>query len=73
MGRRLRARPPARDSAAMLAGADEHATQLGIRPQTSMSGPFSMADETVYHAMYLAWQKRLQDGVARDTTPRSPR
>ena len=62
----------ARGSAAMLAGADEHATGLGIRPQTSMSGPFSMADETVYHAMYLAWQKRLQDGVTRDTALRSP-
>ena len=57
----------------MRAGADEHATELGIQPQASMSGPFSMADETVYHAMYLAWQKRLQEGMARDTAVRSTR
>jgi len=63
----------ARGSTAMRAGADEHALELGIQPQTSMSGPFSMADETVYHAMYLAWQRRLQEGMARDTAVRSTR
>ncbi|MBP8306589.1 MAG: Rieske 2Fe-2S domain-containing protein [Burkholderiaceae bacterium] len=56
----------ARGATVMRAGADEHAAELGIRPQTSMSGPFSMADETVYHAMYLAWQRRLLEGLARD-------
>jgi hypothetical protein len=27
-----------------------------------MHGPFSMSDETVYHAMYLAWQRQLGAG-----------
>ena len=54
----------ARGATAVQAGADEHARELGISPATSMSGPFSMADETVYRAMYLAWQRRLQGGGA---------
>ena len=52
----------ARGATVVQAGADEHARELGINPATSMSGPFSMADETVYRAMYLAWQRRLQEG-----------
>ena len=56
----------ARGATAVQAGADEHARELGINPATSMSGPFSMADETVYRAMYLAWQRRLQEGETAD-------
>ncbi|HPU50831.1 MAG TPA: SRPBCC family protein [Burkholderiaceae bacterium] len=57
----------ARGSTAMRAGGDEHSAELGITPQSSMSGPFSMADETVCQAMYLAWQRRLEDGLVRDS------
>ncbi len=48
-----------RGSGAMREGPDEHARELGIAPRTAMSGPFSMADETVYQSMYLAWLRRL--------------
>ena len=52
----------ARGMVAMQAGADRHARELGITPATSMHGPFSMSDETVYQAMYLAWQRQLAAG-----------
>lgn len=48
-----------RGTGALQAGADHHARELGITPATSMHGPFSMSDETVCQAMYLAWQRRL--------------
>ena len=48
-----------RGTGAMRAGADEHARELGIAPATSMHGAFDTADETVYHSVYLAWQRLL--------------
>jgi phenylpropionate dioxygenase-like ring-hydroxylating dioxygenase large terminal subunit len=51
-----------RGTAAMQEGADQHARELSITPATSMHGPFSMSDETVYQAMYLAWQRQLGAG-----------
>lgn len=43
----------------VIAGPDEYARELGINPAQSMSGPFSMADETIFHAIYRAWVSRL--------------
>ncbi|UCE31526.1 MAG: Rieske 2Fe-2S domain-containing protein [Burkholderiales bacterium] len=40
-------------------GPDEHARALGITPSNSVNGSFAMADETVFHAMYRAWARRL--------------
>jgi phenylpropionate dioxygenase-like ring-hydroxylating dioxygenase large terminal subunit len=54
----------ARGTLAMRPGADAHARELGIEPATSMHGPFSMGDETVYHALYLAWQRQLGGSAA---------
>jgi benzoate/toluate 1,2-dioxygenase alpha subunit len=54
-----------RGTQAMRAGADEHAAELGIRPATSMHGAFDTADETVFQAVYLAWQRLLARGAAR--------
>lgn len=48
------------------AGADEFADELGLRPITSVSGPFSLGDETVFHQTYRAWRDMLAEGVARD-------
>jgi benzoate/toluate 1,2-dioxygenase subunit alpha len=47
-----------RGTATMQERADQHARELGVTPATSMHGPFSMSDEPVYHAMYLAWQRQ---------------
>lgn len=49
----------ARGMAQPVAGPDEHARALGITPASATSGPFSFADETVYHALYRAWLRRL--------------
>ncbi|MBL8385761.1 MAG: Rieske 2Fe-2S domain-containing protein [Burkholderiales bacterium] len=54
----------ARGMRAVAPGADAHARELGIRPAHSMHGPFSMADETVLHAMYRAWRARLEAAAA---------
>lgn len=53
-----------RGATEVMAGADRHARELGIEPATSMHAPFSVADETVYRAMYRAWQARLVGGHA---------
>ena len=43
----------------MRAGADVHADELGITPATSTNGPFDLSDESIYHALYGAWVRRL--------------
>lgn len=40
-------------------GADEHARELGIDPETSVEGPFELADETVMHALYRGWRSAM--------------
>ena len=49
----------ARGIARRVDGPDEHAAELGIDPVTSISGPFEMGDETVFHALYRHWQRCL--------------
>ncbi len=51
----------ARGATAVRAGADEHAAALGIRPVTSASGPFELADETVFHGLWRTWAARMRD------------
>lgn len=48
-----------RGMASVVRGPDEHARALGIAPAQSISGPFAMSDETIFHAMYRAWARRL--------------
>lgn len=50
----------------MQEGADEYARQLGIHPITSVHGPFSLGDETVFHQTYRAWRDMIAAGVDRD-------
>ena len=47
----------ARGIACRVDGPDQHAAELGIEPVTSISGPFEMGDETVFHALYRHWQR----------------
>jgi benzoate/toluate 1,2-dioxygenase subunit alpha len=47
----------ARGMARAIDGPDAHAAELGIDPLTSVSGPFEMGDETVFHALYRHWQR----------------
>jgi len=50
----------ARGLARVVRGPDEHAAQLGIKPETSTSGSFEISDETVFHALYRHWAARMQ-------------
>ncbi len=56
----------ARGLAVMQRGADEHARELGIDPETSACGAFGMADETVFHAGYREWLRLLKKGLQRE-------
>ena len=49
----------ARGMARVIDGPDEHAAELGIDPETSVSGSFEMGDETVFHALYRHWRRCL--------------
>lgn len=49
----------ARGMASVQAGPDAHARELGIAPLHSVSGPFDMSDETVFHALYRHWKRSL--------------
>jgi phenylpropionate dioxygenase-like ring-hydroxylating dioxygenase large terminal subunit len=46
-------------------GPDAYASALGIAPTTSMSGPFELSDETIFHAVYRGWRERILAGMAR--------
>jgi phenylpropionate dioxygenase-like ring-hydroxylating dioxygenase large terminal subunit len=54
----------ARGQSALRTGADEHAAELGIAPWTSTSGPFEMADETVFQSFYRHWARRIGAAAA---------
>jgi hypothetical protein len=54
----------ARGQTALRSGADEHAAELGIAPLTSVSGPFEMADETVFQSLYRHWARTLEGAAA---------
>ena len=54
-----------RGMTALVKGADRHAEELGIRPETSVSGPFDVQDETVFHAGYREWLRLMETGFAR--------
>jgi len=45
-------------------GADEHAKELGLSPDTSLSGTFDVSDETVFHALYRYWARRMAGSEA---------
>ena len=49
----------ARGMARVIDGPDEHAAELRIDPETSVSGSFEMGDETVFHALYRHWRRCL--------------
>jgi len=49
----------ARGMSRVVRGVDGHAAELGIAPDTSISGPFEMSDETVFHALYRNWSRKL--------------
>ena len=46
-------------------GPDAHARSLGIHPATSVTGPFDIQDETVFHAGYRQWLRLMQAGCER--------
>jgi len=50
-------------------GPDAHAAALGLSPDTSCSGPFSMADETVFHALYRHWAACMGEPQAATEMP----
>lgn len=50
----------------VIQGGDDYARELGIEPVTSSSGGSELQDETVFHASYREWLKRIKKGVADD-------
>lgn len=45
---------------AVRRGADDYAREIGVRPETSIFGPSSLADETVFHAGYREWLRLMR-------------
>lgn len=45
-------------------GPDKFAAELGLNPITSISGPFSLGDETVFHQTYRYWRDRIVKGMS---------
>lgn len=46
-------------------GDNEHVRQLGVRPETSVSGPFELQDESVYRAGYREWLRLMRAALER--------
>jgi phenylpropionate dioxygenase-like ring-hydroxylating dioxygenase large terminal subunit len=55
-----------RGMTARIDGPDSWAEALGVRPRTSLTGPFDTQDETVFHAGYREWLRLLGRGIERD-------
>ncbi|MGE0797494.1 MAG: hypothetical protein AB7O55_04200 [Lautropia sp.] len=55
-----------RGLAAVQRGADRFARELGIEPETSVSGRFDMGDETVFHSGYREWLRLMDQGFQRE-------
>ena len=53
---------------AVKALAAEHPStaELGIKPLSTVVGPFNLGDETVMHATYRYWQKLIEEGLQRE-------
>ncbi len=49
---------------AMQRGADQYAKELGVHPETSVSGGFDIQDETVFHSGYREWLRLMRKGLA---------
>jgi benzoate/toluate 1,2-dioxygenase alpha subunit len=44
----------------VVPGPDDYAEQLGIQPETSVSGTFEIQDETIFHAGYREWLRLMK-------------
>ena len=60
-----------RGMTARIEGPDSYADELGIRPATSVTGPFDTQDETVFHAGYREWLRLMGEGCSRDAQGRA--
>lgn len=56
----------ARGIAANRPGGDRYSDMIGLVPDRSIGGNRHMGDETIFHAYYRAWLRRLSDGLALD-------
>lgn len=45
-------------------GSNGHSSELRIRPQTEVTGSFEMSDETVFHALYRNWVRKMTETTA---------
>lgn len=60
----------ARGLAGVTRGANAEAAELGVAARTSITGDFSLGDETVYHGQYREWLRLIKAGLA--SGPRRP-
>ena len=56
----------ARGSRLLTDGIPDAATELGIRPLSSVIGGFNLGDETVMQPTYRYWRELIDSGLARD-------
>ena len=47
-------------------GANDFARRLGIEPATSSMGRSDLQDETVFHASYREWLRRMREGLEKE-------
>jgi hypothetical protein len=52
-----------RGIAGLKPGADKHAAELGVTPDYSVSGTFTLNPEIAFHSTYREWARMLQAGV----------
>ena len=44
-------------------GGNRYADELGVRPSSSVCGPFDVQDETIFHSLYREWLRLLCRGL----------
>ena len=55
----------ARGMTVVARGPDQKAAELGITPETRISGPFDLADETVFQSGHREWLRLMDSGISR--------
>ncbi len=59
----------ARGMTVVKRGPDQYAVELGVDPATSISGPYLLQNETIFHSCYREWSRLMKIGVAPAIAP----
>ncbi len=58
-----------RGLAAVQAGANQDADELGVKPATSIASTAGICDETIFHGPLREWRRRLTEAMRRPSPP----